>query len=72
MRSGRWRTICTVAVWTVTGAERVAACPACFGASEGRVLYMYLVSAALLSLLPFAIVGGIIWWWRRAAVRLAP
>jgi hypothetical protein len=55
----------------VTGAQRAAACPSCFGATDGRVVDMYLVSAALLSLLPFAIVGGIIWWWRRAAVRVA-
>jgi hypothetical protein len=33
---------------------------------------MYLVSAALLSLLPFAIVGGIVWCGRRAGARVTP
>jgi hypothetical protein len=42
-----------------------AACPACFAASDARVARMYLVTAALLSVLPFAVVGGIAWWWRR-------
>ncbi len=41
-----------------------AACPACFAASDVRVARMYMLTAALLSLLPLAIVGGIAWWWR--------
>lgn len=45
-----------------------AACSACFVASDARVARMFVVTAALLSVLPFAIVGGIAWWsWRRVA-----
>lgn len=48
------------------GASPATACPACFAAADARVLDMYLLSAALLSLLPLCIVTGIAWWWRRA------
>lgn len=47
-----------------------AACPACFAASEGRVAQMYVATALLLSLLPFAVVGGIAWWWWRRQAAL--
>lgn len=43
------------------------ACPACFAASDARVADMYLLTAALLSVLPFAIVAAVAWWcWRHA------
>ncbi|MDX2168945.1 MAG: hypothetical protein SF182_17870 [Deltaproteobacteria bacterium] len=43
-----------------------AACPACFAASDARVAHMYVLTALLLSALPFGVVLGIAWWcWRR-------
>lgn len=35
------------------------ACPQCYAASNGRVLVTYYLSAAFLSLLPFAVVGTV-------------
>ena len=68
----RWRCALPGAAWGVVLAlatRRVAAaCPACFAASEARVADMYLISAALLSMLPFGIVAAIVWWWRRRQV----
>ena len=37
-----------------------AACPACFGASDARTLSAYYASTILLSLMPFALIGGVI------------
>lgn len=60
------RRVVPLAALAVAVVPRVAAaCPACFAASDARVARMYLLTAALLSLLPFAVVGGIAWWWRR-------
>ena len=36
------------------------ACPMCYGSSSPRVLLFYYLTAALLTVLPFGIVGGII------------
>ena len=35
-----------------------SACPACYGASSERVISSYLWSAAILTLLPFALLGA--------------
>lgn len=35
------------------------ACPMCYGSSPAVVLQSYYLTAALLSLLPFAVIGGI-------------
>ena len=64
--TGRWRDRGAAAVVGALGASPAAACPACFAAADGRVLDMYLLSAALLSLLPLCIVTAIAWWWHRA------
>jgi len=37
-----------------------AACPACFGASSARTIAAYYASTMLLSLMPFALIGGVI------------
>ncbi len=37
-----------------------AACPACFGASDARTISAYYASTMLLSLMPFALIGGVI------------
>ena len=37
-----------------------AACPACFGASDARTISAYYASTVLLSLMPFALIGGVI------------
>ncbi len=37
-----------------------AACPACFGASNARTISAYYASTVLLSLMPFALIGGVI------------
>ena len=37
-----------------------AACPACFGASNARTISAYYASTMLLSLMPFAAIGGVI------------
>ena len=41
------------------------ACPACFSASTDGVLVAYLVSAVVMTLLPLALVGGLVLWVRR-------
>jgi hypothetical protein len=63
LRQLGWLVVPTLALPRVA-----AACPACFAASDGRVAQMYVLTALLLSVLPFAVVGGIAWWcWRRQA-----
>lgn len=37
-----------------------AACPTCFGASDARTISAYYASTVLLSLMPFALIGGVI------------
>ena len=37
-----------------------AACPACFGASDARTISAYYASTMLLSLMPFALIGGVV------------
>jgi hypothetical protein len=37
-----------------------AACPACFAASDNRTLAAYYASTLLLSLMPFALIGGVV------------
>jgi hypothetical protein len=37
-----------------------AACAACFGASDARTISAYYASTVLLSLMPFALIGGFI------------
>jgi hypothetical protein len=59
---------CLAALLVALVPRIAAACPACFAASDARVGQMYVITALLLSVLPFAVVGGIAWWcWRRQA-----
>jgi hypothetical protein len=37
-----------------------AACPACFAASNARTVSAYYASTMLLSLMPFALIGGVV------------
>jgi uncharacterized BrkB/YihY/UPF0761 family membrane protein len=37
-----------------------AACPACYAASDARTISAYYASTMLLSLMPFALIGGVI------------
>jgi hypothetical protein len=52
------------AIFSVLGAELLpsiaAACPACFGASSTRTISAYYASTMLLSLMPFALIGGVV------------
>lgn len=56
-RPYRWITAIIPALLVVPTA--VPACPRCFESSGPRVLAAYYLSTALLSLLPFAIIGSI-------------
>lgn len=49
-----------------------AACPHCYGSSDTRVLNTYYFSTAMLSLLPFAVIGTIaaVGWYAGRQVRL--
>ena len=40
------------------------ACPVCFSAANGRVLEMYYLTAALMTLLPLAVLGTVAVWLR--------
>lgn len=54
----RWLTAITAAVLVVVPTA-ARACPKCFESSGPRVLDAYYLSTALLSLLPFAIIGAV-------------
>jgi hypothetical protein len=49
------------------------ACPVCFAGSSEHVLATYVLTAALMTALPLAIVGGFaVWLWRRFRAAAAP
>ena len=59
MTARQSRSIATFATSLLSGTATAFACPNCYGASDSNVLSMYYLSAIMLTLLPFTIVGGI-------------
>lgn len=57
--------ISAITAFVLCSAGATQACPSCFASSKANALQAYYVSVAFMVVLPFGMVGGVIFWLRR-------
>jgi uncharacterized iron-regulated membrane protein len=55
------------AAWTLAAPRAALACAVCLGSQSELSRKAFFGTTMLLTLLPFALIGGLIWWVRRRA-----